>query len=84
MNGMKVRLIDADTNLPLRKCRDDNYFDIKSVPQIGSKLIYYPFNEDNLFKGNSIEYAVLDVVQELQEWWNGSYQERYTVLLKKI
>lgn len=79
-----IRLFDIDLKESLRTRNGSEYFDFKTVPRIGEKVVYYKFNSDELFEGKSIAYIVVDVLNELQESYNGLFEERVTVELKKI
>jgi hypothetical protein len=78
-----VKLVDLDGLVPLRTRRDEEYFQM-TVPQVDSLIKYYRFNDDNYFKGDFVLYKVVSVTQELQESWNGSYEERFEVRVVKI
>lgn len=80
----KVRFTDIYEEEPLRKKGNEEYFQIKQIPQIGSKLIYYKFNGRDKFEGESVAYQVVEVIHEIQEGFNSLYDEKVTVLLKKI
>lgn len=87
----KVKLITEDgTVLRSRRVGTDSeggevrieYFEM-SVPLVGSYLDYYTFNKEFYTEKERTPYKVLTVVQELQESWNGTFEERFTVSLKE-
>lgn len=63
--------------------RDYSYFDI-SIPVVGSVIKYHKFNGEDVFEGNSQLYKVLDVTQELQEYYNDLYKERFIATVEYI
>jgi len=78
-----VRFGDIETQEALRERRGSEFFNIKNIPQIGSKLVYYKFNGDKHFQAEPVVYTVIDVVYEIQEDYNGMFEERVTVMLMK-
>ncbi|HFK1543452.1 TPA: hypothetical protein ACGXM3_005274 [Bacillus cereus] len=78
-----VKLIDLDGLKSLRTRRGEEYFEM-SVPQIGSFIEYYKYDDGDIFKGEPVLYEIDTVTQELQEHFNGSYKERFKVELVKI
>ncbi|UXR28964.1 hypothetical protein [Bacillus phage Nachito] len=88
MGIVMVKLIDMETGKPLRENRhEDDYFEMASVPQEGSRIMYYPFvrDEEEHFNvtADTTLYKVVRVVNHLQEYWNDMYKERYDVLLQR-
>ena len=78
-----VKLVNMNDDSVLRKKGNQEYYSM-TLPQVGSTIRYHNFNKDELFQNDFFEYQVVDVIQELQEYWNGLYEERFTVLLKPV
>jgi hypothetical protein len=88
MGIVMLKLIDIATGKPLRENKDENdYFEMSTVPQEGSSIMYYPFvNKDkDEFNPNNVAglYRVVRVITHLQEYWNDMYKERYDVLVER-
>lgn len=88
MGIVMVKLIDMETGTPLRENKDENdYFEMASVPQEGSHIMYYPFvrkdEEQFIPSDKTVLYKVVRVINHLQEYWNDMYKERYEVLLQR-
>lgn len=80
-DGTPLRTTQVGTTL--NNMRNYSYFDI-SVPVIGSVIKHHKFNDEDVFEGESQLYKVLNITQELQEYYNGSYKERFTATVKHI
>lgn len=78
----QVKLMTMD-GVALRRRNNEEYFKIV-VPVVGAYLKYYPFNQEDCFEGGCVLYKVMKITQELQEYWNGLYQERFEVIVEKV
>lgn len=78
-----VKLIDSDGFVSLRTRRGEQHFEM-TVPQVGNFIKYYKFNDGDIFDNEPILYKVLSVRQELQEHFNGTYKERFEVIVFMI
>ncbi|EEL73418.1 hypothetical protein bcere0027_53370 [Bacillus cereus AH676] len=78
-----VKLIDSDGLVSLRTRRGEQHFEM-SVPQVGNFIKYYKFNDGDIFENEPILYKVLSVRQQLQEHFNGTYIERFEVVVLKV
>ena len=83
-----VKLVNSDTLIPLRvkeqwRAPAQEYFDM-SVPQIGSFIKYHKFNDENWFVNDYTIYKVIFVTQELQEYVNGDFVEKFEVHVTEV